>query len=225
MGNHTAEDHTPPWSGALPALSLSAGVLALFVVLRVLAVSWWNWDTAWALTDAVDFESFTDVIFGTIFSEPHLTAGALAIIAPVVTQRLIYGERSARNTAMLMLAVCAAFMVALTFSRGIWWQWPVAVVVVAVLAIAHRAPRGSLPGRFARAVLRRTAPIAAVVVLLLAFIVQTPWLDHERIALTDGSTIKGYVISVPSGYLKVMTDDREVRFLINGDVASRTVLD
>ncbi len=59
-----------------------------------------------------------------------------------------------------------------------------------------------------------------IAVLLLAALVHTPWVPEEYIETVDG-TVTGYVLSVDSGYLNVLTAQREFVILISGDVLSR----
>ncbi|GAA4804147.1 hypothetical protein GCM10023353_03270 [Tomitella cavernea] len=49
---------------------------------------------------------------------------------------------------------------------------------------------------------------------------QTPCVPLERIATTDGE-VTGYVLSVDSGFVNVLTEDREFLILPSGEVLSR----
>ena len=62
--------------------------------------------------------------------------------------------------------------------------------------------------------------VTAVAVLIVAAFIQTPWVPHEAIMTTHGP-VSGYVLSVDSGYLNVLTDEHEFVILNSSDVISR----
>lgn len=66
----------------------------------------------------------------------------------------------------------------------------------------------------------RGAWVAAVAVLLVAALVQTPWVPREVIETTHG-TVTGYVLSVDSGYLNVLTDEHAFVVVLTSDVRAR----
>ena len=74
--------------------------------------------------------------------------------------------------------------------------------------------------RVAFAVLARGVGVAAWAALLIAAFVQTPWVPRETIETTDG-TVTGYVLSVDSGFLNVLTDEHTVIILNTSDVRAR----
>lgn len=59
-----------------------------------------------------------------------------------------------------------------------------------------------------------------IAIVLVAAVVQTPWVPQEQIETTDG-TITAYVLSVDSGYLNILTEDHKFEILISSDVISR----
>src|SRR5699024_9503524 len=83
-------------------------------------------------------------------------------------------------------------------------------VVSAVLLVALTASYGSW-----------WLPVAAGAVLVIAAFIGTPWVPLEQISTVDG-VIDGYVLSVDSGYLNVLTEDAEFVILISGDIVART---
>ncbi|MDN5820573.1 MAG: hypothetical protein L0H39_03700, partial [Brachybacterium sp.] len=50
----------------------------------------------------------------------------------------------------------------------------------------------------------------------------TPWIERENIELGSGEVVQGYVLEVESGFVKVLDEDRQVRIIISGDIASRS---
>ena len=57
--------------------------------------------------------------------------------------------------------------------------------------------------------------------LVIAAFIGTPWAPLEQITTVDG-VIDGYVLSVDSGHLNVLTEDAEFMILISGDIVTRT---
>ncbi|QDQ96220.1 hypothetical protein [Tomitella fengzijianii] len=66
----------------------------------------------------------------------------------------------------------------------------------------------------------RVGVVGGAGVLLAAAFVQTPWVPLEHIATTDGEVV-GYVMSVDSGFVNVLTEDQEYLILPSGSVLSR----
>ena len=62
--------------------------------------------------------------------------------------------------------------------------------------------------------------LAGIAILVVAALIQTPWVPLERIETTDGM-LSAYVLSVDSGYLNVLTEDHEFKIIISADVLSR----
>ena len=63
-----------------------------------------------------------------------------------------------------------------------------------------------------------------VALLAVASTVDTPWVEREQIVLQE-ETIYGYVLDSYPGFLKIMTDDREILITPDSDVVSRTIMD
>lgn len=69
-GPNDGEGEAPAPGGTMGRdVGLSAGAAVLFLLLRVMAVSHWDWSTAFALADVVDFGDAVTIIFGTLFAE------------------------------------------------------------------------------------------------------------------------------------------------------------
>ena len=49
---------------------------------------------------------------------------------------------------------------------------------------------------------------------------EMPERESDRISTTSGE-VRGYVLSVDSGYLNVLTEDHEFKILLSGDVTER----
>ena len=93
------------------------------------------------------------------------------------------------------------------------------VLVWSATAVAVAVALAGLASTLAR---RRIGLVhlAGAAVLVIAAFIPTPWVPLERITTTSGE-VQGYVLSVDSGYLNVLTEDHEFRILLSGDVTSR----
>lgn len=206
-------------------LGLSAGAAVLFLLLRMMAVARWDWNTAFQIADVVDFGDSLAIAFGTLFAQPLYSGILIMGLLPLVVLRLIFPVRK-RTLGFIpdamLLAVLLACTVTLIRSYGEWWLPAGSAVIAALLIGARLSPRRSVLRRAATTLLRSIGGIAVAGALALAGLVSSPWTPLEQIE-TDQGTIQGYVIKVESGYLRVLTDDpREMIILMGDDVISRT---
>ncbi len=200
--------------------STLTGAAVLFVLLRLLAVSEYDWHTTFALLHTLDLEDAPGLFVGTFMADQRISTALLVLLVPLIA---FYAAGTRSHSAPLMVTVLVAFLVAHVRTYQQWWVPVVAVVLAAVLVgIAVRRKgdeRG--PGRF---VLRRIGLIMAVIALVVAAVVSTPWMPRERIETTTG-TIEAYVAETSPGFLKVLVaEDREFRILRDDDVLSRVEL-
>ncbi|ACU86433.1 hypothetical protein Bfae_26600 [Brachybacterium faecium DSM 4810] len=47
---------------------------------------------------------------------------------------------------------------------------------------------------------------------------------NASISLGSGETIEGYVLEAKSGFVKILDEERDVRIVLSGDIASREIL-
>lgn len=206
-------------------LGLSAGAAILFLLLRLMAVSGWDWDTAFRIADVVDFGDSIPIVFGTLFAQPLYTGILIMWLLPLTVLRLVFplqGRRFGTVSDILLLAVLLACGISLTRSHHEWWLLVGAALIAAAMVSARLSPHGGAIRRGAIAVLGSIGPTAIAGALVLATVVSTPWTPLEIIE-TETETINGYVIKVESGYLRVLVDDpREMIIIMGNEVVSRT---
>lgn len=196
------------------------GAAVLFVLLRLLAVSYYDWHTTFALLHTLDLEDAPGLFLGTFMADQRISSVLLVLMVPLT---VFYAAATRSRTAPLLVTVLIAFLVAHVLTYHHWWV-PVAAVVAAValgvLAVRRRGvERG--PEKF---VLRRIGWIVGVVALVVAAVVATPWVPRERIE-TSGGVIEAYVVETSPGFLKVLVaEDREFRILRDDEVRSRVEL-
>lgn len=191
-----------------------------FLTLRIFAVSGYDWNTAFLVSTTLGLNDGFALIFGSLIAEHTLTAALLIGLLPLLFAGYLWGPREHRTVVLLLTALGVVILVALTASFGIWWLPAGAGAVFGVIALIHCLPPGR-PLRHALAVaMARVGWVAGIGVLFLAALGQTPWVPREVIETTDG-TVTGYVLSVDSGFLNVLTVDREFTIVISGTVLSR----
>lgn len=196
-----------------------------FVLLRIFAVSGYDWDTAFAVSTTLSLSDALTLLVGSLMSGHVLTEVLLVCLLPLLLASLLWDDGGRRMVVVIPAVVSAVLLVALTVSYGSWWLPVVSAAVLAVFAVCHRPPRRvPVPAeatRFLVAALARVGAVTAGAVLVIAAFIGTPWVPLEQITTVDG-VIDGYVLSVDSGYLNVLTEDAEFLILISGDIVART---
>lgn len=212
-----SDEASAHWSGA----AFGAAVWAfVFLMLRIFAVSEYSWPTAFLVSTTVSLGDGLVILVGTLMATPVLTGAMMIGLVPLLVAAWLWGPRHRRLSTGLFVLLALVLTVALTLSFASWWLPAGAAVGLLLIVLLRRLPAKNGLSRVLTAVLARIAPIAAVALLLLAALVPTPWVPHERIGTVDG-TVTGYVLSVDSGYLNVLTDDHEFVIILTSDVRTR----
>lgn len=219
-GGSDSDEFGAAWS---KGLSLT-GAAVLFVVLRLFAVSDYDWVRAASVADTIGLDDAPRMVLATLMAEPKVTAVVLAVLVPVtLSHQWRLGKPSFQNAGNLaMLIIVVLFGTVLLITYRLWWMLiivgVVGALVIALQARARRDPEGRL---FAVSVLHRSGVVAILAMLAAAAIVRMPWAPLERIETRDGTVI-GYVLENPPGFLKVLTDDdREIVIIGIDHVRSR----
>lgn len=226
-------------------VGVPGGLAILFVLLRILAVSHWHWDTATAIAGTIDLQSIFQMAMGTLFARPGLTGLVVMILLPLVVFSLVWptpGESRWQLTPMLFATVLAAVAVSRVVSSRSWWL-PIGVVVIGGgLVAVYRRYQGVLEHRVV-VVGKRSLNVAILVaVLTLAATIDTPWLEREAVVVTpssvtqvlaaealgappDTEVVTGYVLQVQPEFTRILTDGRDVVILRSNQIMSREVID
>lgn len=205
----------------------TAGVATLFLLLRLFAVSEWNWEAAADIAETFDFDDALPIVFGTLFSEPTLTGLVLSVLTPISVIGLVWPLITPRVQSLPLLLLPLALSVAsvtwfVTFRE--WWFLALAAVTSAGVIGGRLLWKKGTGRKVIVQVHKRVGTLAVLALLVLAVAVQTPWMSHERIT-TTGGTVDGYVLGDEPGFLRVLTDDRDVIIFNTSDVKSRELLD
>src|SRR5690625_6636942 len=76
---------------------ITAAITVLFFLLRVLAVSQWNWHTAAEVAATVDFGDAASILLGTVFAEPVVTEILNIVLTPLIIVTLIWPPTKNRS--------------------------------------------------------------------------------------------------------------------------------
>lgn len=207
-------------SGYLGGAAQLAAWGFVFLILRIFAVSGYDWDTAFVVSTTLSLDDGLALMFGSLMAGYLLTAVLVIAVVPLLIGALLWGPRQDRPMVMLLTTIALVVLLALTVSFDLWWLPLSVAAVFASIALIRLLPKQNFLRRASIRVLGRVGSVAAVAVLIVAAFVSTPWVPHEKIETIDG-TVTGYVLSVDPGYLNVLTDEREFVILLSADVRSR----
>ncbi|MEV0058288.1 hypothetical protein [Nocardia sp. NPDC050718] len=213
----------------LVAHGLSAtGVAGLFLLLRLFAVTDYDWNAAFSLLGTLGIGDVAAMVVGTLMASPLLGGIALSVLLPeAVIHQIRLGRPSWTNAGNLTwLVVVALFTGALVWTYRVWWVLIVAGVLALVLFGLLRAGKRNPQGaKFAHWFVGSSALIVTGAALILAATVQVPWVSREHIETKTG-LVDGYVMENPPGFLKVLREDgREIVIIDTADVTGRTEID
>lgn len=192
----------------------------VFLVLRIFAVSGYDWDTAFLVSTTLGLDDGLALVFGSLMAGHLLTSIVLVIVVPLLIAARLWGPPEHRPLLMLLTTVGLVTLLALTLSFHSWWLLPAMGVVLAVIAVTRRLLRESRLREALVAALGRVSWLAGAAALVVAAFVTTPWVPLEEIETSDG-VVSGHVLSIDSGYLNVLTDEQEFVIILTEDVRSR----
>ncbi len=206
-------------SSAWTAAPLAVWAFA-FVLLRIFAVSGYDWNTAFNVSTTLSLSDGLNLLFGSLMGGHILVEVLLVILLPLLVADFLWSPRGHRPIVVLPLLVSGVLLVAITVSYGAWWLPVAAGGVLGLFALIRMLPQGYPLRRVLVEAMARVGVVGGAGVLVAAAFVQTPWVPREHIETTDGP-LTGYVLSVDSGFINVLTDDQEFVILPSGDVLSR----
>ncbi|MEU2283012.1 hypothetical protein ABZ614_13955 [Streptomyces sp. NPDC013178] len=210
-----------------------------FLVLRLFAVSDYDWHTAFAILHTVDLEDTLGLVLGTVMADSLVSVLFLTLLVPVAVLRLLMERRAAQEyrkttpekqrperpdmAGPLLLVISVVAVVAYIKSFHSWWLLLLMLAVGVLIFVIMFGVRAG--GQLKRATLWVTRHLVALVglaMLLGAATVSTPWVPQERIETQGGKELQGYVMEAEPGFLKVLTEhERKFLILTDQDVKSR----
>lgn len=219
-----AEPHRPSVERIAQA---SAGVVApvaawgfVFLILRIFAVSAYDWQTAFAVSTTLGVSDGLALLFGSLMAGHALVSLLLIGVLPLLLATYLWAPHGRRSVVVLATTLALVTLVALTVSFQNWWLPVATAALFGVLALVRVLPPERPLRRFLAGSMARVGWVSGVAVLVIAAFIQTPWVPQEQIETTEG-VFAGYVLSVDSGWLNILTEDHEFVILNSGDVLSR----
>lgn len=201
-------------------LAPAAAVGFVFLILRIFAVSGYDWNTAFAVSTTLNLSDGLALVFGSLMAGHVLVEILLVGVLPLLVTTYMYSTTGHRAIVLLAATLSAVTLLALTVSFQVWWLPFATGAVFAALVFIRKLSVKHWLRRMSTVAMAGVGWVAGTAFLLVAAFVQTPWVPHELIETTDG-TVSGYVLSVDSGYLNVLTDNQEFMILNSSDVLSR----
>ena len=225
--NATGRKPTTEAATSVEARRFSAGDLApaasvgfVFLILRIFAVSGYDWNTAFAVSTTLSLSDGLALVFGSLMAGHFLVQILLVGVLPLLLATYLWAEGGHRASILLTTTLAVVTLLALTISFKIWWLPPATAAVFVAFVLIRRLSLKHWLRRMFTLAMASVGWVAGVALLLVAAFVQTPWVPQEQIKTTTGTVI-GYVLSVDSGYLNVLTDGHEFVILNSADVLSR----
>ncbi|WP_147288789.1 hypothetical protein [Nocardia mexicana] len=179
-------------------LSLTGAAL-LFLALRLLAVSHYDWRLAFSIAGTIGLGDVPRIIVATLMADPHLVGVVLAVLLPATVLHQASLGRPNWNSlgTMAALVVVAVFTIALVGTYRMWWVPALAVLIGAILATPLLVWRRDPKARRFEWLLDHTSVLMILAALALAATIQVPWVPLERIDTHTG-TLQGYVLENPA---------------------------
>lgn len=213
--NTSGSDRARRWTAA----PLTAWAVT-FVLLRIFAVSGYDWDTAFNVSTTLDVNDAASLVFGSLMGGHVLVEVLLIILLPLLIADFCWTPGGRRPVVVLPGVVGLVVLVALTASYHDWWLPTAAGAVLGMLVLIHALPRRFPVRRVLTLTLRRVGLVSGVGVLLAAVFITNPWVPKEHIETTTGS-LDAYVLEVDSGYINVLTTDHEFLILPSDNIVAR----
>lgn len=201
-------------------LAPAAAVGFVFLILRIFAVSGYDWNTAFAVSTTLSLSDSLGLLFGSLMAGHVLVQILLVGVLPLLLATYLWSGGGHRTMILLATTLSAVTLAALTVSFHVWWLPLATAAVFGSFVLIRRLPVKHSLRRMFSVSMASVGWVAGAAILVVAAFVQTPWVPHEQIKTTTGS-VSGYVLSVDAGYLNVLTDDHEFVILNSADVVSR----
>ncbi len=226
---HLTDEKTGKSGGSskkiLGAGSVTAAVVALFLFVRILAVSHWNWNVASDIADSFNFDDAISILFGTLFEMPIVSGIIISVVLPLAIFRLFWltrhADRVSNLTDVFVIITLGITLFVLIRSYGMWWPLAIVFAVTGSLIVAALLPESARTRKILSKVGRNAGTLMVASFLLLAVLINTPWIPREQIETDDGK-IYGYVLQENAGFIKVLTDDHDVVFVKVDNIEART---
>ncbi|GAA1347101.1 hypothetical protein [Arthrobacter roseus] len=179
-----------------------AGVVApaaawgfMFLVLRIMAVSGYDWNTAFLVSTTLSVSDSLALLVGTLMAGYLLVAILLIGVLPLLVATYLWSVRKHQAVMLLSIILSIVTLIALTTSFHLWWLPLATAAVFGTFALIRILPKESPVRRAFSRAMASVGWVAGIAVLLIAALVQTPWVPQEEIKTTNGTTLDTFSVS------------------------------
>lgn len=226
--DHRREQERSISSGEQKGLGITAGLITLFLFIRLLAVSGWEWTTAADIADSFNFDDAVPIMFGTLFELPEVTGVIISVLLPLAIFRVYLnwtkGNIIAKAKNLFIIGTLLVTLLVLIHSYQMWWPLVASAALMVILIVVNRVWASGRAHELLTDLGKHTGLLFLGSLLLLALVVDTPWMPREEIT-TEQGVIHGHVLEASPGFLKVLTDEKEVLILTDSEIVKRETVD
>lgn len=220
-------EQNEPWFIKAGEAGITVGLLSMILVLRLFAVADWDWEVGASLAESFNVDDALAIILGTLFERPTLSGTIIAVALPLGFFREYwmakYGLTKSRANNWFTLVALFATGYVLTRTFDLWWIFATAAfLTVAFIAFAKISKAHQWHIQLSK-VGTHLGILVGMALLVVAATIDTPWMEQEQID-TKTEAITGYVLEASPGFLKIMTDEREILILPDSEVTSREII-
>lgn len=128
-----------------------------FLVLRIFAVSGYDWHTAFGVSTTLGLDDGLALVFGSLMAGHLLTGVLLMCVLPLLIAAYLWGPPDHRPLVTLLVTLGLVVLAALTGSFHSWWLPVATLALFAALILVRRLPPRSSLRRASTAVLARVS--------------------------------------------------------------------
>ncbi|MBK6967892.1 MAG: hypothetical protein IPH29_01910 [Candidatus Microthrix sp.] len=161
--------------GAAPAAAWAFA----FLVVRLFAISGYNWDTAFLVSTTLGLEDGLRILFGSFMTARLVVAPLPVTLLPLLMAAFLWSPKGRRPTVVLLAGLALTTLTSLTLSYRAWWLLPATAAVFGVLVLIHRRQAGAPLRRLLAATIERIGWVVAIGALGVALATQTPWVPQS----------------------------------------------
>ena len=122
------------------ALAPATAVGFVFLILRIFAVSGYDWNTAFAVSTTLSLSDGLALLFGSLMAGHELVQVLLVAVLPLLIATYLWSSGGRRAAVLLAATLGSVTLVALTASFRLWWLPLATAAVFGAFALIRRLP-------------------------------------------------------------------------------------
>ena len=124
-----------------------AAWLFVFLVVRLFAISGYNWDTAFLVSTTLGLDDGLRILFGSFMTGRLVVAPLLVVMLPLLVAAFLWSPSGRRPTVVLLAGLAISALLSLTMSFRAWWLLPITAAVFGALVLVRQLRLDSFPRR------------------------------------------------------------------------------